>query len=89
MRLFIRLVLILVVVAALGAYFGWFHIGTESSNGKSTMTFTVNKDKVEEDKDKVMSKAQDLAQDAQSHAAAAVSKNKPPATQPVATPAAG
>jgi hypothetical protein len=56
------LVLVLVVVGVLGFgfYRGWFHVTSDSAEGESNVTFTVDKNKIEEDRKKVQQKAQDL-----------------------------
>ena len=56
-----RMILILVlVVACLGLYRGWFHVTSTKSGVKSDVTVTVDKAKVQEDKKAADEKARDL-----------------------------
>jgi uncharacterized protein YxeA len=60
--IFIVVVLLLVGIAGLGFYRGWFQISTDRDNtqNKVNTTFTVDEDKIREDKEKV----QELGQQA-------------------------
>jgi hypothetical protein len=49
-RLLFLLVLIAIGIVGLGFYRGWFKIGTDSADGNSNVTLTVNKEKFQEDK---------------------------------------
>jgi hypothetical protein len=51
--LLVVLVLVLVGIAGLGFYRGWFHLSTENVDHKANVTFTVDEDKVREDGQKV------------------------------------
>lgn len=60
-----RMMLVLVIataVFALGLYMGWFRLASESADGKSDITLTVDKDKIEQDKDKTLASVRDLGQ---------------------------
>ena len=73
-NLIVTIVLIVVVIAALGLYRGWFHLGSDNTGGKPSVTLTVDKSKIEDDKNKAVEKVQDLAH--QSKAAAETQKAK-------------
>jgi hypothetical protein len=60
MRMLIVLVLILAGVAGLGFYRGWFQMTSDRSADKSNVTVTVDKEKMQEDKQKAVEKVQDL-----------------------------
>jgi len=59
MRLLIVLILI---VAGLGLYRGWFRFTSNTSVDKPTVTVTVDKDKIQQDKNEAEKKVQDLKQ---------------------------
>jgi uncharacterized protein (UPF0333 family) len=61
-RIFITLVLIVAVVAGLGFYMGWFHFSSGSDGNSSHVTVSMDKDQIQEDKDKAVDKVQDLGQ---------------------------
>jgi hypothetical protein len=62
MRFLIVLLLVVLSVGALGLYRGWFHLASDSGSEKSTVTVTVDKDKIHQDKDDAQNKVQDLKQ---------------------------
>ena len=49
-RLLGLVVAILIVLAIAGYFRGWFHAGSHSADGHETVTVTVDKDKLEQDK---------------------------------------
>ena len=55
-RLFFVLVLLVVVVGCLGLYMGWFRFGSDSSDGKTHITLTVDQKKIQEDEKKALEK---------------------------------
>jgi len=59
-RWFIVLVLIVAVVIGLGFYFGYFHVATESSDGTSRITFTVDHRKLQADEKKAEEQVHDV-----------------------------
>jgi hypothetical protein len=59
-RLLFVLVLIGIVVVALGFYQGWFHIGSDNTDGKTNVTLSVDKDKFQKDRKKAEENVQDL-----------------------------
>ena len=67
-------VLLLVGIAGLGFYRGWFQFSTNTNNvdNKVNTTFTVDEDKIREDKEKV----QDFAQQANEKTGDATDQSK-------------
>jgi hypothetical protein len=63
-RLLIVLVVLVAGVALVGFSRGWFHVSSDRNADTSGVTLTVDKDKVREDKDKVVDKAQGVGRDA-------------------------
>jgi hypothetical protein len=55
------LVLIVAGVVCLGLYLGWFHFGSESTEGQTHITFSVDKDKIKADENKVIDKVRGSA----------------------------
>ncbi len=56
-----RTVLItLAVVVALGFYLGWFNFSSHNDRGQPNITLSVDKNKIESDKDKVVDKVEGL-----------------------------
>jgi hypothetical protein len=60
-RLLGMLVVLLIVVAAIGYYRGWFLAESTETNGQRTVTVTVDKDKIDQDKTSAQQQVQDLA----------------------------
>ena len=56
MRFVIVIVLIVAGVVALGFYRGWFHLTSDSATDKPNVTVTVDKDKVQQDKQRAKDK---------------------------------
>ena len=59
-RLLGILVVLSAVVAGIGYYRGWFHAESHDTNGQGTLTVTVDKDKLSQDKARVRQDVQDL-----------------------------
>jgi hypothetical protein len=57
-------VLLLVGIAGVGFYRGWFHFSTNSTDQGSSATITVNKDKLHADEQKAKDKLQGLGKEA-------------------------
>jgi len=57
-RTLIVLAVIVVIATGLSFYMGWFHLSSGSDDNNAHITVTVDKDQIQEDKDKV----QDLGQ---------------------------
>jgi hypothetical protein len=70
----ILIALILVGGAALGYYLGWFTFSSHSNPSGSAITLSVDKDKIEADKNQVVDKAQDLGHEAADKIAATTQK---------------
>jgi hypothetical protein len=64
-RMILVIVLIAAVVAGIGFYRGWFHFSSDSGSNNAKVTVSVDKDKIEEDKDKAVDKMQDLGKQAE------------------------
>src|SRR5262245_63352004 len=75
-RLLIVLVLLMVVVAGVGYYLGWYHVSTGGEDGKNTPSITVDQGKIEADKEKAKEKAQDLGEKVKEKVNAAGDKGK-------------
>lgn len=62
----LMIVLALMVIAGvcLGFYLNWFSFTSRKDGDKSSVTLTVDKDKMEADKDKAIDKARNLGQKA-------------------------
>lgn len=58
------LVLIVAVVAGLGFYMGWFHFSSASDGNSAHVTVSMDKGRIQEDKDKAVDKVKDLGQQA-------------------------
>jgi len=67
MRVLIIFVLILACVAGVGIYRGWFHVTSDRAADKSNVTLTVDKGKIQEDKQKAVGKVQDMGHQAKDH----------------------
>jgi hypothetical protein len=51
------LVLIVAVVVGVGLYMGWFHIGSDTTEGQTHITLTVDQKKIKADEEKLIEKA--------------------------------
>ena len=60
--LFGVLLLLLIGIAAVGFYQGWFHFSTNSTGQNSSATITVDKDKIQADEVKVKEKVGELGE---------------------------
>ena len=56
--LLVVVVLLLVGIAGLGFYRGWFHLSTNSTDQKPSATITVDKDKIHADQEMAKEKVQ-------------------------------
>ncbi len=74
--LFGVVVLLLVVIAAVGFYRGWFQLSTDTANQRSSATITVDKDKIHADEQKAKDEMQGLRQAAKGKAGEAADKAK-------------
>lgn len=59
-RLLILIALIVLVVFGLGAYLDWFDLSSRNEEGNADVTLTLDKDKVEADKDRVVDRVDQL-----------------------------
>ncbi|MGA2033275.1 MAG: hypothetical protein ABSG68_13535 [Thermoguttaceae bacterium] len=58
--LFVVAVVLLVCIAGLGFYRGWFGLSTDNTDHKPSATFTMDKDKIHADEDIARDKVQGL-----------------------------
>ena len=58
--LLVLVVLLLVGLAGLGFYRGWFHLSTNSTDQKPSATITVDKEKIHADEEKATEKVEGL-----------------------------
>ena len=72
----IFLALIAAVGVSVGYYLGWFNVSSGHDQGKATVTLSVDKDRIRDDKDRVVDKAQDLEHQAAERIAATTQKAK-------------
>ena len=56
----VLLVLLAVVIVGVGLYRGWFEVSTQKTEDKSSVSITMDKNKIKEDEEKVKEKVQDL-----------------------------
>ena len=68
MRFLIVLVLIAAAVAGFGFYRGWFHLSSDRAADKSNVTLTVDRDKIDQDKQKALEKGRDTGHQAKDEA---------------------
>ena len=61
--LLVVVVLLLVGIAGLGFYRGWFHLSTNSTDQKPSATITVDKDNIHADEEKAKDTVQGLGQE--------------------------
>ena len=54
------LVLLVAVGVGVGFYLGWFHVSTGGPDGRANPGLTVDKDKIEQDKEKAKDKLREL-----------------------------
>lgn len=64
MRFLIVLFVIVLGIAAFGLHRGWFHLTSDDASGKSNVTLTVDKDKIQQDKTAARERTQDLSRPA-------------------------
>ena len=59
-KLLVVIVLLLVTIAVLGFYRGWFRLSTDHADQQPSATFTVDQNKINEDKDSVRDRVQEF-----------------------------
>jgi hypothetical protein len=70
-RLLGVLLLLVVGIAGLGFYLGWFHVSTSQADQKTNITVTVDQDKIQEDKEKAKDKVQEFGRNLKEKAGSA------------------
>jgi hypothetical protein len=71
----IGLVLIVAGIVGLGFYRGWIHFTSDRATDKPSVTLTVDKEKIQDDKNKAVGTAQDLGRQAKDKAAPTTEKS--------------
>ena len=71
-RLVILLVFVIAGLAVFGFARGWFHVAAQTEETQSNVTVSVDKAKIQQDKDAAADKAKDLTQKAEDKTAAAI-----------------
>jgi hypothetical protein len=61
--LLVVVVLLLISIAGVGFYRGWFHLSTNSTDQKPSATITVDNDKIRADEEKAKETVQGLGQE--------------------------
>jgi hypothetical protein len=61
-RLLIVLVLVVAAIVGVGFYQGWWRLSTGGTDGKANPPVTVDKEKIEQDKERAKEKLQELEQ---------------------------
>lgn len=80
--LVIAIVLLLVGIACLGFYRGWFSLSMDNTDQQPSATFTMDKDKIQADEQKAKDKVQGLGQEAEEKFGDRTDKVKEPERQP-------
>jgi hypothetical protein len=75
--LLVLIVLLLVGVAGLGFYQGWFHLSTNNTDQKPSVTLTMDRDKVHADEDKATEKVEGLGRNVKEKTGELTGKAKP------------
>jgi hypothetical protein len=75
-------VLLLVGIAGVGLYRGWFHLSTNGAGHEPSATVTVDKDKLHADEQRAKDKVQRLEQEAKKKIGDWEGKAKEPQPQP-------
>jgi hypothetical protein len=75
-------VLLLVGIAGLGFYRGWFRLSTANTDPQPSATLTVDKDKIHEDEQTAKDKAQGFGQEAKEKIGDRAGKVKEPERRP-------
>jgi hypothetical protein len=60
--LFVVLVILVLAIAGVGFYQGWFQLSTSNADHKTNVTLSVDQDKIRADEEKVKDKVHDLGQ---------------------------
>ena len=81
-NLMVVMVLLLVGIAGLGFYRGWFQLSTTGADQKPSATVTLDKAKIHEDEQEAKDKAKGFEQEAKDKLGGAVGTTKEPQRQP-------
>ncbi len=86
-RFLIFLAVVLVCVAGVGLYRGWFQVTAEEANDQRNVTFSADATKIKEDEKKVVQKVKNLGSQVKDKSDAPTQKSDNQAVQPVKPPA--
>ena len=86
MRKLMTLVFVLAIAAGVALYMGWLRLGSDKSSDKPNVTITVDRDKLNADKDKAVDKVQQMGRNGSDKVDAAIDKSRPPTSQPAQQP---
>jgi hypothetical protein len=81
-RLLIVLVLVVAGVAGLGFYQGWWRLSTGETDGNAKIPVSVDREKIEQDKEKAKEKVQEVEQKVKEKVNAANDGSKEGAARP-------
>jgi len=86
MRKLMTLVFVLAIAAGIALYMGWLRLGSDKSSDKPNVTITVDRDKLNADKEKAVDNVKQLGRDGSNKVDAAIDKSLPPTSQPAQQP---
>ncbi len=81
-RLFVLFVLLLVGIAGLGFYQGWFQLSSENGDRKSSVTFSVDENMIQKDEERAKEKINDLGHKVKEKTGSQTGKVEEPDRQP-------
>jgi len=81
-RFWMLLVLLLVGIACLGFYQGWFKLSSEKGDQKSSVTFSVDENKLQKNEEKAKEELSDLGHKTKEKASDTTSKVEEPDRRP-------
>ncbi len=79
---FILFVVLLVGIAGLGFYQGWFRLSSANGEQKSSVTFSVDEDKIHKDEEKAKEEIKDLGHKVKEKSGSQTSKVEEPERRP-------
>ncbi len=86
-RFLMFLAFVLVCVAGVGLYRGWFQVNAKAANDQRNVTFSADATKIKEDEKKVVQKVENLGNQVKDKSDAHTPKSDDQAVQPVKPPA--
>jgi len=82
-RFLIVLVVVVVCVAGLGFYRGWFQVTSDAADDQRNVTFTADSTKIKDDEKKVVQKVKDLGHEVKDKAGTSTEKSSDKTVPPV------